>query len=892
MKQRLKILLEYLTAFVVIILLLLTIASVVVVKFYGDDLKSYVMEQINNRLDSKVDVEEITVKVFQKFPNTSIHLQNVTIWSSHSFNTRDFNGPGADTLLYAESINISFNLIGLIRKSYNVKQLEIKDGTLHLYTDLEGEGNYRVFSRENGEKKEASPVNLSNLKITNFTLLLNNQAKQLISTGSIERIDLNGSFSKRNSQLKGAFKGWLGEISNKEILYASNRSVEAELNLNVRDSLYTIKSGQLQLDRIVADMDGHFIVHRGEGVEMDLYAAARNLELHEVLDLLPREMSTPLQGIKGNGKLELFSRITGMVSSTLTPKIEADFQTSKANLSWDRLPFSLKNLNLNGTYSNGGEFNPVTTSLVIESFNAVVGSDHLSINGRIHNFYDPNFSFKIKGDIHPEQWLEWYKQIPVFKSKGTIYSDVTITGSYDRLKPKGQKFLAFDFAGGLSLEDVMVRIRKDQIPFTNLNGTIHIENDFWEPSLSGSLGKSDFNLSGTGLNLLSFLLKKDESLLASATLRTNRIDLQEIIENFSKPDKEGSRSILFPNKLNLKLDFVINEFFMKHSEASNVRGIAIYDSPILRIDSLSMQTMEGSLKGDYGMVQDLKGDILMNVNSTLYNLDINRLFTSFNNFGQSQITDEHLKGFISGNCMFSASFDSTFSIRKESILSENTIIIRDGELNNFSPIMALSRFVEIEELQKIQFETLENNILIKEGKVIIPSMDIRNNALDISASGVHQFNNHFDYRLMLKLSELLYSKSRSNRSSEFTIAEDESDTRVVFLRVFNEGTETEVEIDREKTAAKIRNDLNQEKTELKKILNEELGFFKQDTTINKGRDSQDKRDESFTFEFSEESDTIRVKETKSEKGRWRRKKPKKDSLQNKPAMEFVIDEQP
>ncbi len=94
MKKRFRIILEYLSAFVLIVLLLLAIAGVVVVKFYGDDLKSFVMEQINHRLDSKVDVDEITVKVFQKFPNTSIQLRNVTIWSTHNFNTRDFDGPG------------------------------------------------------------------------------------------------------------------------------------------------------------------------------------------------------------------------------------------------------------------------------------------------------------------------------------------------------------------------------------------------------------------------------------------------------------------------------------------------------------------------------------------------------------------------------------------------------------------------------------------------------------------------------------------------------------------------------------------------------------------------------------------------------------------------------
>ena len=890
MKKRLRIVLEFLAAFTLIVMLLLAITGVVVVKFHGDDLKTFVMDQINDHLDSKVDVGEINVKVFQKFPNTSIQLKNVTVWSTHNFNSRDFKGQGPDTLMTASYIHVSFNLLALIRKQYHVKQLEIDQGILHLYTDLEGEVNYRIFSGAERKQKENTPVTLSGLRITDFALILNNQAKQLISTSTIKKIDLNGSFSKRNTSMKGSLTGWLGELSNKGIIYASNRDIQADLNLEVRDSLYTIKSGQLKLDRILADMDGHFILHRGEGVEMELSADARNLEIHEVLDLLPSEISNPLLGIRGNGILQLFARVTGIVNSKLAPKIEADFQTSNANLTWNRLPFSVKNLNLNGSYSNGGEFSPLTTSLIIESLEAVIGDDQLTVNGRIHNFYDPDFSFNLKGALHPEQWLGWYKQIPLNRIQGIVYSDVAVSGTYDRLKPKGERFLTFDFEGGLSLEDVLFRIHPGDTPFSNLNGTIYIENDFWEPSLSGSFGDSDFTVSGSGLNLISYLLKKGEPLVASATLQTNYLDLQEILDSFSRKSRNRDSGMIFPDRLKLKLDFVIDDFIMKRFQASHVRGIATYDSPGLMVDSLTMQTMDGTLTGDYGVAQNQAGDIFMNVNSTLYNLDINKLFYSFNNFGQSQITDEHIKGSISGDCLFSATFDSTFSIRKESILSENNVNIRNGELNSFSPLLALSRFIEVEELENIKFETLENNILIKEGQVIIPSMEIQTNALNMSASGIHQFNNHYDYRLKLKLSDLLYSKARGSRNSEFIIAEDNSDTRQLFLKISNTGSGAKVEMDRERTAEKIRTDLHQEKAELKKILNEELGLFKKEVQTDLEETPQKKTEETFTFEFKEEQDSVINTDTKKRERFWRRNRTEKDSTQNKPAVEFVIDE--
>ena len=148
MKRRIKVILEYILAFVVIFLLLLAIVGVVVVKFHGDDLQAYVMEQVNDRLDTKVSVEDVSVRVFRKFPSTSIVLHDITLWSSHNFNVRDFDGTGADTLLTAETVSVSFNLFGMIRKRFNIRQVEIRKGSLRLLTDSNGEGNYKLLVKQ------------------------------------------------------------------------------------------------------------------------------------------------------------------------------------------------------------------------------------------------------------------------------------------------------------------------------------------------------------------------------------------------------------------------------------------------------------------------------------------------------------------------------------------------------------------------------------------------------------------------------------------------------------------------------------------------------------------------------------------------------------------------
>ncbi len=890
MARRIRIIFEYALAFVMILLLLMAIAGVVVVKFYGDDLQEYVMQQVNDHFDAKIDVEDVSVKVFHRFPSTSIVLKNITVWSSHNFDMSGFEGTGADTLLSAETISVSFNLPGMIRKRYNLRQLEISNGSLYLFTDSKGEGNYMLLGRTQKRKGGERLVDIAHLRMNDFHVLLVNQAKQLKSNGRLEQLDLNGRFSNRNTVVKGSLKGSLYEISNKGILYASDRRISARLNLDVKDSVYTIQAGHLQMDRVMADMDGRFHKLPGKGVEMNLIATARDLEIHEVLDLLPGELSNSLKEIRGNGILQLYTKVTGMASSTMTPCIEADFETSNANLYWERVPFTLKNLNLKGSYSNGGEFNPVTTSLRIESISAVIGQDHLSGRGEIYNFYDPVFSFGLKGDIHPEQWIMWYDAIPLEQMTGTVISDIKVSGSYDRLKPRGNRFVALDLSGGVSLEEVAVRITKGGIPFEGLNGSVTIDNDFWEPSFRGTFGESDFSISGKGLHLLSAIIHGDERVVASASFRSGHLDLQQLLDQLPRHDPGEGVSFKFPANLDLRLSFAINDFVKDRLKASNVRGVAFYEAPFFHVDSLIMQTMEGTLHGSFRMVQDNRGNLYSSVDASLYNLDISQLFYAFNNFGQQQLTHEHLKGTISGTTVFSAEFDSTFSIRPGTILSENEITIRDGELNSFSPIMALSRFIEVDELQNIRFETLKNTILIRDNQVVIPVMDIQSNAIDLSASGTHDFNNLYDYRLQLKLSELLYSKARGSGRNEFEMAADESDTRTLFLKVYNNGNGPAVEMDREKTAKKIRDDLKNEKSELKAILNEELGLFKPADGVMEQKSRKEENGDKFRFEFLDEPDTTLLRFDNRERRRWRKNPPKPDSMKNKPAKEFVIDE--
>lgn len=202
---------------------------------------------------------------------------------------------------------------------------------------------------------------------------------------------------------------------------------------------------------------------------------------------------------------------------------------------------------------------------------------------------------------------------------------------------------------------------------------------------------------------------------------------------------------------------------------------------------------------------------------------------------------------------FNSEWSDQIKIYKNTVSSDCDIVIKDGELNDFEPMMALSRFIDIDELKNIKFSTIENKITIKDERIIIPQMDISSSVLDVTASGEHHFDHSYNYHFRLLLSDLLSSKmkrSKRKRIENNDYEEDQDGRMIVYLLLTGDQDDFKVRYDR-KTARSVRKEnMKSEQNELKKILNEEFGWYKQDSAINKTNDSQP-ADQIFKVDFEE-----------------------------------------
>jgi len=268
--------------------------------------------------------------------------------------------------------------------------------------------------------------------------------------------------------------------------------------------------------------------------------------------------------------------------------------------------------------------------------------------------------------------------------------------------------------------------------------------------------------------------------------------------------------------------------------ASNIKANLVYRPGLLTFNSLNIKAFDGIIYGNGFILQDNEKKFISKGIFNVADLGIKETFAAFQNFGQNFIKAENLDGDFTGSVTLFLPADSMFKIDLKSVAAEGKFVVVNGSLVNFEPVKKLSSFIELSELENIRFDKLENDFFIKDYKLTIPQMEVLSSAADFSINGTHGFDNNFEYRIKIRLSELLSTKRKGGRRNvtEFGAVEDDGLGRTsIFLLAQNRDDATRINYDIRAMGNKVREDIRTERQNLRTILNQEYGFFKNDTTL-------------------------------------------------------------
>ncbi len=792
-----------------------------------------IFKSINSNFATKIDAGSTRLSLLRKFPRASFELKNVLVHSSPDFEKSMFVGISTDTLLYAKSASLEFRMTDLLKGVYTFEGITIRSGKLNLYTDTGARYNYNVSKAKDNNSPESSYLLiLDKINLTDVDVFYNDLNVRLMIKGNIK----NGRLKSRITEKEIDFEGnsnvliELFKLRNFSIRQPVAAGLEVGLTRNQKG--YFFRKSTMRMENWDFVLNGYVASDN----YIDLVVTGDNIDISKISSYFPQKYREIASGYKASGIFKLVFKVKGKSSRTVDPNYDLAFSLNNAHIARLRSNLKLDKFSFDGSYSNGSRNCPATSVFSISNFNAKFGSADYRGSFILSDFSRPKAGLTFKGTVYPAEMKEFFNLKNVATANGSICLDLKLSGAVE----KKEKYTFADILGLQSASEIAfnsfgIKIADKPLDLKNMTGKVTVSENTTTKNLRFTFNGQKISMDCNLQNLPGWMSGLPVSLAGTVSVNASCIRPESI---FSRPEGNAEStakkaSDVFPDDIKLEIGFNIDSLIYKKFSAENIKGNLSVKPKMMNFRSISLNFQEGKVSGNGLVVQHSDKSFTGRGSFVVSGINVNKAFKAFHNFGQNFLKAENIGGSISGSCTIILPVDSMLNPNMKSLAAEGKFVLTNGALINFDPVRALSKFIELSELENIKFDNLENDFFIRDYHFYLPQMDIKSSAVDLSVNGEHSFDNEYQYHVKMLLSELLSNKARKNRnlSSEFGEVNDDGLGRTsVLLKIEGKGENAKVSYDMKAAGDQVKNNIRKEKQNLKNILNEEYGWYTKDTT--------------------------------------------------------------
>ncbi|MBL7912447.1 MAG: hypothetical protein JNJ41_15410 [Bacteroidia bacterium] len=830
------------------VLICVTLVSLLFI--YQDEVKAALLGEINKHLKSEVtiDPKNIDLTILKTFPDCSMEFKNVLMLEALQIKKRD-------TLLFAEQLNLHFSISDLWNKKYDIKKITLKNALAKPGLTKTGKPNYIFWEEAKGENKNDSiNFNLNLIQLENCRVIYRDRSRIFKTDLLINELSFKGNFSDVEYDMSSKGKLVINQIAASKRTFLKNKNCNLNISLKVNGNNYLFEKTSFSLNSMLFNLNGNF-AYADSLQNMKIDYEASDLDIATVLSLLPEDQKQKANDYKSDG--EFYTKGSFNYSGKTNFELQSGFGIKNAEVTYKPTSTTAKSINMEGklVYTNS------TSKLDLTNVHLQLNNDELKGSLSINDFSNPFIRLLVDATSDLETLQNFWPIDTLAKLKGKLRINSEVEGLLSDLKDQ-----TFSTKVKLNLDATVTNLeaqfKGDENIFAIENCSVTAKDREVEvKDLKLKRGSSDIVLNGKLPGIFNYLSDKTSPLIITGSLFANYIKLEDFMMKYSS--SEDKSAPLIPKNIQFKLNAAILKFSYAKFEAQSVTGeIEIKDQKAI-VSDMKLNTMQGEAEIDaFADNSGSKLDVVMQ--SKLKNININAMFSQLNNFGQTTLQEKNIKGLATATVEFSGSWSNALESDLNSVRSNINLNIDRGELIDFKPLLSLSKFVDIQDLQRIKFSNLQSTIEIKEQTIILPSTTIKNSALNIIFWGSHTFDNDINYHIELLISELLAKKRKhKNEEEEFGPIENDPDNkRSAFILMTGTVDKPIIKYDRKGLKENIKKDLKEEKQNLKQLLKEEFGLFKKDSVSTK---KKEKADQAFELEKPNNNKPKKTLEPKKKK---------------------------
>ncbi len=792
--------------YAVLVILAAVIALAVSAFLFKDQIIKQFILKANEQLSTPVKIGKIDVSVFQHFPHISIVFNDVYVEDSHA---------GQYPLLTAKQISFHLNPMEVYRGQYTIQGLKIVDSETNLKVDAKGENNYTITKESSGGgpiRFELKNVNLKNTRVRYVDL---QRTDEYIFTSG----QLYASIQSANNLYTIVAKGNVDteklKVGKLSLLEGKSFQINASMAYDDIEKSLQIQSANLQLSTSLFTVKGSYSWK--EQNILNIVTEGENTDIQTLLSLLPQNAAGTYSQYQSRGDIYFRASLQGEIREKKSPAFSASFGFSKATFFHPQYKSKIEEASMEGSFATPSFRDPSQAVLSLKNITGKLNGKPFQANLVIQNLIDSDVIFDFKGDVDAEALTSFYPMESLQQVTGILSTDIAFEGRLSWLKSKATA-QRVSTRGSVEAHDLNFTYGKDEINLKNLNGVFQFNNnDLALSNVSAQLGTSEIRLNGFFKNIITFLLFDDQPVGIEADLKSSFLNVDELFTYaFGKETKGGAtEEYEFRISPNIYLNFNcnVNKLQYKRFTGRSLQGDLLVKNQVAVSRNIQVKTMGGNLSLN-GIV-DATNRKAIDVTSTfkLDDLSVDSIFYVFENFQQTFIQDKNLRGKAFADVTLELTLNQNLKLFQETLVSDISANIKNGELNHFEPLKNLSKYLDDEGLSALRFADLKNEIHIENKTVYIPQMEVRSNVTVLQISGTHTFDQRIDYRIVTPL-----NNKRKIDINEAGRAIEEMEGRAkLYLKITGTTDDYRVQYDTEAVKMKIVSDLKKEVQELKDI---------------------------------------------------------------------------
>ncbi len=772
--------------FVFVLLLMLSIPLL-----FKDKIREKVETAVNSSVNARIEFRDYKLGLFRNFPDVTFSVLDLKITGTGSFEN--------EVLASVGSFDLVFNLKSLFGNSgYEIRSVFVDNAMVNTLVLETGEANWDIM-KESGDEEETGEgsdmkILLRKVALRNSSVSYRDKGAGMSATLNDLNGDLTGDMTLSETNLDVALKAGDLTFIMDGIKYLDRAVAVADVNLkaNLDSMKFTFGDNYLSVNDMKVNFAG-WVSMPGDDIETDLTFNTGQTSFKTLLSLIPAFYMSGFEDLNASGNFTLDGSAKGVYSDadSTMPDVAMKIDVTDGLISYPSLPEKITGINLSSSlFVDGRDLDGTTVD--VNKFHMELAGNPFEMSFSLKTpISDPDFKAFLRGRIDLGA-LENAMPSDSISMSGLLDMAVEMAGKLSMLDNK--QYDRFSAAGKLGAE--RMKIEMTGYPGVNIDkALLNISPAFAE--LAGAdlkiAGSSDISMSGRIENYLQYLFR-DETLKGNLSVRSETINMSEIMSQMSSDESEADTSSLELIRVPANIDFELaasaRQFIYNNIKVNNVKGLVTMRNGVLSLRETGMDLFGGTIKmdADYDTRDTLKPSVKTSLK--IDNMAVREAFNTFNIIRQFFPAAKGIDGRFGMNLDYSSLLGNNMMPVVATITGGGKVTSDEVTLLESSAYNALKKVLKLNEKFTNKFRDLNISFKVNEGRLYISPFNVKVGNIKMNVGGDQGLDKTLNYVVKTEIprSELGSSansliESLASQASSLGLAFKPSETISVKLKI-------------------------------------------------------------------------------------------------------------